>query len=374
MARNDRCWCGSGKKWKQCHRNREFQSPVNVREQFAQLDREFQRGYCSHPQASPENCGAMIRSHTVQRRRGLAAVAENGRVISAKAGVRRRLWNHGTFVPREVGVRSASTFMGFCDTHDNSMFQPVESHSVPLSPESCFLLGFRAVSYELFQKKAALRSMNIIRELDRGMPFEKQVACQQLVHVQKEGTKRGVSNIKRWKKQYDTIFIKEEFEQYRFVSVEYSSVLPVVGCGAFHPEYDFAGNRLQIVSRGDEPHEFVSLNLTVLNGRSVLVIGWTEEHQGPAELFGRSFAEVPDKEKANSGIQMAVEHLENIYMRPSWWRGLSDTIRKALDERMSSGMPDRGREPGCLRSDGHSYTTNVHVVASLSDRSTRSSA
>ena len=161
MARNDPCWCRSGKKWKQCHRNREFQSPVNVREQFAQLDREFQKGYCSHPEASPEDCGAIIRSHTVQRRRGLAAIAENGRVMSAKAGVRRLLWTHGTFVPREVGVRSASTFMGFCNTHDNSMFQPVESHSVPLTPKSCFLLGFRAVSYELFQKKTALRSMNI---------------------------------------------------------------------------------------------------------------------------------------------------------------------------------------------------------------------
>ena len=120
--------------------------------------------------------------------------------------------------------------MGFCDTHDNSMFQPVESHSVPLTPESCFLLGFRAVSYELFQKKAALRSMNIIRELDRSMPFEQQVEHgSNLSTFKKEGTKRGVSNIKRWKKQYDTIFIKEEFKQFRFVGVEYSSLLPDSG-------------------------------------------------------------------------------------------------------------------------------------------------
>ena len=241
------------------------------------MDREFQSGYCSHPQASPEDCSSrIIRSHRVQRRGGIAAKAENGRVISAKAGARGRLWNHGGFVPREVGVRSASTFMGFCDTHDNSMFQPIESQSAALNPESCFLLGFRAVSYELFQKTAALRSMNIIREMDRGRPFENQCAFQQLVHIQEEGTKRGISDIKTWKKQYDTIFMKEQFQQYRFVGVEYSSVLPIVGCGAFHPEYDFAGKRLQIVGRGDVPHELVSLNLTVLNGRSVLVIGWPE--------------------------------------------------------------------------------------------------
>ena len=366
MHRNVPCWCGSGKKWKRCHRNRESQPPVNVREQLSGLYREFQKGYCSHPQASSENCGhRIVRAHTVQRRGGLAAIAENGHVISAKTAAQDRFRNHGAFVPREVGVGSASTFMGFCDTHDNSMFQPVESHSVPLTPESCFLLSFRAVSYELFQKRAALRSVNTMRELDRGKPFEDQCELQQLIHLHEEGTKRGLADCERWKKQYDTIFIKERFEQYRFVGVAYSSVLPVVGCGAFHPEYDFAGNLLQIVSRGDAPHEHVGLNLTVLNGRSLLVIGWTEGQKGPSELFGRSFGDVPDEEKANRGIQLAVEHIENIYMKPSWWHGLCDTIRNALVTRMRSGMPDRGRELACLRSDGHSYTTDVHVVNSI---------
>ena len=151
------------------------------------------------------------------------------------------------------------------------------------------------------------------------------------------------------------------------MGVAYSSVLPVVGCGAFHPECDFAGNRLQVVSRGDAPHEHVGLNLVVLNDRSVLLIGWTEGHEGPAELFGRSFEDVPDEEKANVGIQLAVEHIENIYMKPSWWHGLSDTVRNALVTRMRSGGPVVGpdRELNCLRSDGHSYTTDVHVVNSI---------
>ena len=52
-------------------------------------------------------------------------------------------------------------------------------------------------------------------------------------------------------------------------------------------------------------------------------------------------------------------------MKPNWWRGLSDTIRSALDTRMLRGMPDQGREPGCLQSDGNLYTTDIHVVASL---------
>ena len=367
MQRNVLCWCGSGKKWKKCHRDRELQQPVEIGEQLSFLRREFQKRYCSHPHA-PEDCGhRIIRAHTVQRRGGLAAIAENGHVISAKTGAQDLLKNDSVFVPREVGVRSASTFTGFCNTHDNSMFKPVETQTVRLTPENCFLLGFRAMSYELFSKRAMLQSLNIMREVDRGKSFGYQCAVQQFLHVCIEGAKRGVADCERWKKQYDTIYVEKRFKEYRGVGVTYSSVLPVVGCGAFIPEYDFAGNALQMVSHGDAPHEHVGLNLTVLNGRSVLVIGWIEGCDGPAQLFGRSFGDVPDEDKANAAIRLAVEHIGNIYMKPSWWYALSDAVRNTLITRMRTGMPVGGpdRAPDCLRSDGYSYTTDFRVLTRI---------
>ena len=360
MQRNEPCWCGSGKKWKRCHRDRESQQPIEFGQQLHQMYGEFQKGYCSHPEASPDNCGRIVRAHTVQRRGGLTAIAENGHVVSAKTGFQ-NLSRSGTFLPSEVGVRSASTFMGFCDTHDNSMFKSVETVPVQLTPECCFLLGFRATSYELLQKRAALRSVSITRESDRGRPFEDQCAIQQHLHMFKEGTKRGVADLERRKRHYDRIFVTRQFEEYRCVGVSYSSVLPMVGCGAFMPEYDFAGNPLQRVSRGDVPHEGIDLNLTVLNGRTVHVIGWAEPANGPAASFGRSFRDVPDDQKADVAIQLAAEHIENIYIRPTWWRGLSGQCKNKLIERMHSGFAlDRG--PDCLRPDGHPYTTDVHVV------------
>ena len=361
MPRNAPCWCGSSKKWKSCHRDRESQKPVELGRQFHQLRGEFRKGYCSHPQA-PDNCGPrIVRAHTVQRRGGLAAIAEKGHVISAKSALQ-DAFEGSIFSSGEVGVGSASTFMGFCDKHDNSMFKSVETMPVQLTPECCFLLGFRALAYELLQKQAAFRTMKITREADRGRAFEDQCEIQQRLHVFEEGTRRGITDLERWKSRYDEIFTTRRFEEYHCVGVSYSSILPVVGCGAFIPEYDFAGNPLQKVSCGNG-HEQVDLNLTVLNGRSVLVIGWTERHDGPAAVFGRSFAEVPDEEKANVTIQLVTEHLENIYMRPSWWRCLPDRDTNKLIERIHSGLvfgPDR--QPDCLRPDGHCYTTDAHVV------------
>ena len=65
------------------------------------------------------------------------------------------------------------------------------------------------------------------------------------MNLREYGAKRALADCKRWKNRYDAIFLDGQFEEYRFVGVSYSSVLPVVGCGAFHPEFDFDGNPLQ---------------------------------------------------------------------------------------------------------------------------------
>ena len=220
MPRNSPCWCGSGKKWKKCHLGRASQPPIRLGKQMSRLYREFQKGYCSHPEASSDNCSdKIVRAHTIQRGGGIAAIAENGHVVSAKSAAQDLVKNCGAFVPREVGVRSASTFMGFCDKHDNSMFQSVEKRSVLLTRQSCFLFGFRALSYELFTKRAELRSMAMMRELDAGQSFAYQCQWQQEMNLREYGAKRALADCERWKNRYDKIFLHCQFEEYRFVGV-----------------------------------------------------------------------------------------------------------------------------------------------------------
>ncbi len=206
--------------------------------------------------------------------------------------------------------------------------------------------------------------MQGMRELDSGHPFAFQCQFQEEMNLREYGAKRAQADLERWKRRYDLIFLNGRFEEYRYVGVTFSSILPVVGCGAFQPEFDFAGNRLQRIESDHETYEYVGFNLTALDGRSVLVISWVGERNGPAEAFGRSFMGVPDEQKANLGIQLAVEHLENIYMKPSWWDGLSNTVRRALKARMQSGVGTSGpdRHSDCLRPDGYPCTMDVEVV------------
>jgi SEC-C motif len=131
MGRNERCWCGSGKKWKLCHLGREQQEPVNVYEHMRAMRDQFGKGRCSHPEAGPDTCGGrVIRSHTIQKHGGLAAIAEDGHVISVRSAFERLRYNEGQIIPAKMGVNRASTFLGFCDRHDSEMFKSVENGTI----------------------------------------------------------------------------------------------------------------------------------------------------------------------------------------------------------------------------------------------------
>src|SRR4051812_4436840 len=76
---NERCWCGSGKKFKKCHRNRESEALTNVFADSAKMRSAGKQGKCLHPDAGGGHCSSKaIASHTVQRAGGLSAIAEDG--------------------------------------------------------------------------------------------------------------------------------------------------------------------------------------------------------------------------------------------------------------------------------------------------------
>lgn len=310
---------------------------------------EVLRGYCLHPLANPTNCSAdIVQAHTVQRRGVLDTIAEQGHVMSPKRGFENLVRNDGELVLSKHGVRGASTFMGFCGVHDDQLFSPIEKSPFILGKESAFLLSFRAICYERFMKDAGLRVIEIQREGDRGDPFNVQCAKQQFLYIMGEGLKRGLQGMNRLKAQYDTAFVNRNYNDFSFYVVTFSTTLPIVACGAFYPQFDFRGNPLQDLTRGDFFYEHVSFNVTIVHNRSVAVLGWIRSTHSAAEQFIQSFQALPKEIMANAAFFLACEHLENIYLRPSWWDAQPEEIKAHLITRFRSGLIETERNADCL--------------------------
>jgi hypothetical protein len=78
IGRNDRCWCGSGKKFKHCDLRRSEEQPRPLRAIMHEVRQEAAFRTCLHPTASRTTCGKVVSAHTLQRSRVLAAIADEG--------------------------------------------------------------------------------------------------------------------------------------------------------------------------------------------------------------------------------------------------------------------------------------------------------
>jgi SEC-C motif len=343
MKRNEPCWCQSGKKWKNCHRGRDSLSPVNVFETFAEMDEEYAKGYCLHPDAAPSVCSEVVQAHSIQKGGGLAAVAEQNHVLSIKHAGRRLPDNDGAFEPVRLGVNKASTFPGFCGKHDSVLFRAAEHGHFSLNQETAFLLSYRAIAYEYFCKESAIRAYRRIREGDRGRSFEDQCLFQDYVCVSEYGLKLALGDLTELKKRYWRIYKEAAFHEFHFYAVTFTDVIPVVACGAIWPEYDFSGANLQDLRRLSNPIEHVAFNLTSFDGQTIAMFGRLD-NGGPAEQLASSFRSVPIEKKANAAVSFAFQYLENTMMRPSWWEALPTRDKHKAVEHFTSGLPTRGQE------------------------------
>ncbi len=358
MPPYDFCWCRSGKKYKWCHFRREEQPRINIFEVEKQMLAELRDGYCSFPATAEDPCSATIaRAHTIQRRGGLSLIAEDHHVLTVKPTMKMMLDTEGQPEPRRIGTTGASVFPGFCGKHDTSLFKPIEGKTLTINKESAFLFAYRAIAYERFAKEAQMRTLEIQRRMDQGHPFWKQVLIQKQMHILQAGIGIGLRDVEGWKAQFDEQLVSGERDDFHFVAIRFDAVLPFVAASAFHVEFDLAGERLQRLGRGDCVFEHMSVNVTAFVGATILVMGWIGTSDGPAACLAQSFIDVADDDKAATLLQMMFVQSDNIFLRPSWWTGLSEDSRKTFIALIQSGTTLRERKAADFNLMGNPLTS-----------------
>jgi hypothetical protein len=134
-------------------------------------------------------------------------------------------------------------------------------------------------------------------------------------------------------------------------------VLPIVACCAFHPQFDLQGNLLQQLARDGPEYEHIALTVTVFDGHTIVVLGWIGSQDGPAHALKASYQKVADDRKADALIRLLLIHTENLFLQPSWWKGLPATKKDSAMAMARSGTTMRARSAGELAKDTESFVT-----------------
>ena len=360
LGRNAKCWCGSGKKYKRCHLDREAQSPLGRQEMLESFNRLFEEGNCLHPDASRTICtGKIIKSHTIQRNGGLSRIARNGHVYNAL--------KHGPMFdasartpardPHLVGVRQASTFTGFCARHDNQLFAPVETKPLDGSPLQIALFGYRAICYELYMKERDLAGSDIRRDLDKGQPLHIQQKMQEAFFLHDIGVKKALMELNLLKRQYDRMLFKGGLDDLDYYVLTFRGS-PEVMCSATHQStHDFLGNCIHTLGNLTIPASWMTYSLIATDDGGAAIFSWPADHR-KSEAVARTLPELPDADLPHAIIRFTFEFFENTYFSPDWWDGLERRAQTSLMERqlreigVAGPLSEFPRPDDCLSDDG----------------------
>lgn len=163
--RNQLCWCGSGKKFKQCHINRNKQEKIQPYELDTHIKKIKNGKKCFAPKEWQKHCDKkIIRAHTISKSVNLKRIADtNNQFYSFSRSAK----IHGPQL-KKIGINQASTYNIFCSKHDAQLFSLIENRKFALENDQIFLIAYRNICYELYLKERIYQTRLERMQFDRG--------------------------------------------------------------------------------------------------------------------------------------------------------------------------------------------------------------
>ena len=343
--RNAPCWCGSGKKYKKCHRGRDDQPKDNP---WAAVDRNrkafSKKRCCAHDVRLGPCDGSVIKAHTVSRGPNLAKISVNGHVLHHTATIPDLNKNGGKLSVKKVGIKDASVFYGFCSKHDRELFSCIENERFTGRPDQCLAVAYRTISRELYGKDAAAHLRETLRGADKGMqPFE-QVMLQKILEDINTGNEAARREAKATHDLLTSALVNNQPSTIGSLVLEFDAPLPFMCAGAWSPFTDLYGNDLQ---NGylDQLLEQIFVSSFAGDERAMVCISWRDIDNAPGKVIAEQIAALPVDQQASAFLQIVVKHVENIFFNPNWYWDLDDEQKGQLLRLVSDGVDIMGSVP-----------------------------
>ncbi|HFV9279136.1 TPA: hypothetical protein ACIAIK_001391 [Acinetobacter baumannii] len=300
---------------------------------YSELRREASIRECTLLSNMNNPCeGKIVNAHSIQRGKILQSIAENGEVFELAFEI------YDDFEPtiqfKNVGIKKFSTFSGFCQKHDKTIFQPIEDKPFENSPEQKMIYAYRAITKELHTKKESRRLNSISTKDD----------------IQ---SKQLIQDIIDLKTLSDYTYSKLENNQFDEL-IHYSYVLdkfyPIACNSIFIPYFDMSGKqvfskseyvKIQNSSLPVEKSPFIILNIFPEQEKTYILISHINsrcnDFEFIKELFNKSVNDF-----TLSISQILLTYCENVAFGPKYIKSkFTVEERRAIAEFFEKTMLDR---------------------------------
>ena len=264
-----------------------------------------------------EECDqSSIQSHTISAS-NLRLLAEKGHVTSLNIP---KSYNPSSAINfKELSIKKASTFPGFCNEHDCRIFGPIDTVNINFANEQVTLLMFRSFVQEAY-KKIKGTALTDSFQLEKGQDAEKE--RKQTVAGFESGT-RGL--LVQAKHLYDNY--KQGNVYIKTVSIEYKNTLPF--CFLVPVNFEIKPSYGNKDPRQNTPYESCLLGLLPTSSGSKFFISFPpSQGRYVSNFLGRLGYDC--QAFPQQILQLALETCEGTYFKTSWIDSLAKNDKETL--------------------------------------------
>lgn len=368
LGRNEKCWCGSGLKYKKCHLDRSEEEAISRSEAIKTSNKISSRECCMVPEELSNKCTKkIIHAHTVSKSGSLSTIADDtNHVMGLKISLPNMIKNNGQLHPEKIGIKQASTFKGFCEYHDNALFSCVEDQEFVGSEEQCFALAYRAVSKEMYAKQNSNDVNEFLRGADRGKGMFDQIGIQSFLDMNNQGIEAAVTELSMFKEKLEQQLVGGEPVELCHLVLESNEPTPVMVSSIISPTVDFNGKEIQDLSDLTVMLDKICFNSFASDGKGYVVFSWLKSAHISTE-FVNTFLALESPKKFHALVRLFFGHAENTFFAESWWEGLSTIAQSKIQDLIMAGASPFHDDPSNkLVYDGTNFGVwNIEKVSRL---------
>ena len=223
---------------------------------------------------------------------------------------------------KPIGKGVASTFFGFCDYHDTTLFSPIENFPFDNSDKHCFLHSYRAFAHSYHRKKEELKAYKADSNYSKVIP---KVTLLSMI----EGAEIGVAEGEIEKKKLDELLDKQEYDGLEYFTYILPKKFPIACSSQISPYYSYKGTPMNNHVDSKIPYSHIMLTILPDHNQTIIIFAcFPDDEKGKLFLDELNDLHPLPLEKAISSI--LINCAENTFFAPTLWNKLGKNGQRQL--------------------------------------------
>ncbi len=300
--------------------------------EWSKLITEYSKN-CRYKDCIFPNCSKKgIKAHSIQKSKILKAISKNGMVISFDPRK-----SYYTLNFEELGISRASTFYGFCNTHDTKIFSKIENRDYQETNEQNFLFSYRACAKQYVDEK--FRECVLQKMLESANSNHKRIINLEIRH--NVNLLAFLSNLlKQFHKELQKNSSNRKYNiiTTRIFKLSYSALIAVNSIICLRVN-NFANPSVSELNNL-ENESFLFFNVFPQKSKTFILLSWFSKD---ISKFTRLFSEIDSynkKQLENFFSDVIFSQCLNFFISPQKWRNISLITQRRIFRILNRNMID----------------------------------